>query len=103
MFISHDIAFFTVISTRSQKDALLNAISDYGGRFTKIIYGRGTFKASSITEALGFIPEKEKLIITFFVSKSHSDDILNMLTNDFHFDEQNTGIAFSHIIKSFAI
>lgn len=103
MVITNDISCFTVIATRDLKTALLKAISEHGGRFTNIMYGKGTVKSTALIAALGFVPENEKIVITFFVAKSHSDDIINMLDNEFHFDKPNTGIAFSYNINKIAI
>jgi hypothetical protein len=93
--ILKDIVFFTIISGRKQKEALLKAVSDHGGRRVSIMYGEGSVKSSSVLDALGFVPEEHKVIITCLLPDKKSDDMINTLTDEFDFDKPNTGIAFS--------
>lgn len=91
----NDIVFFTVIAGRKHREALLKAITENGGRFINVIYGKGTVNSSSLTEALGFVPEENKVVITYLLAKKNSANMIEMLTKKFNFDKPNTGIAFS--------
>ena len=94
-----EIAHVTIITHREHKGELLNAITDHGGKFINVMYGRGTVQANAVEEALGFFPEDEKLIITFFVAHNRAEKIINMFREEYHFDKPNTGIAFSQKIS----
>ena len=91
----NEIDFLTVIAGRKKKEPLLVAISQNGGRLLNIMYGRGSVKASYIMDAFGFVPEENKVVITFLLPKKKSGAMIKMLTETFEFDKPNTGIAFT--------
>jgi len=91
----HEIDFFTVIAGRKFKRALLDSISQRGGRIVNILYGKGSVKANYLTDVLGLTPEENKVVITCLLNRKKSPDMFKMLNDDFNFHKPNTGIAFS--------
>ena len=89
------IEFFIIIAGRQMKDELLGAVTGAGGRLTHTIYGRGSVKASLLMDALGLVPEENKVIITTLISHDKSDALFETLTGEFDFNKPNTGIAFT--------
>jgi len=90
-----DIDFLMVISGRKQKEEILVSMSENGGRVLNIMYGKGSVKAGNLMDALGFVPEENKVVITCLLQKKKSGEMLKMLTDKFNFDKPNTGIAFT--------
>ena len=91
----NDIEFLVLIADRRKKSDLLAALAENGGRVINSIYAKGSVKASSFMDALGFVPEENKIMITFLIARQKSDAILDMLVKKFNFDKPNTGIAFT--------
>jgi alcohol dehydrogenase class IV len=89
------VEFLTLIAGRKYKDALLDALSEAGGKLINIVYGKGGAKLSYIKDVLGLVPEENKVVITCLMSGEKSDAVFNMLIEKFHFDKPNTGIAFA--------
>ena len=90
-----DIEFLMVIAGRKQREALTEEISRSGGRLLNVVYGKGSVKSSYLIDAFGLVPEEQKVVITCLLQKKKSDEMIRMLTDKFHFDKPNTGIAFT--------
>jgi hypothetical protein len=93
--ITHNIMHMVLIAGRKQKDKLLKALSETGGHFINIYYGRGSVKASYLMDTLGLVQEQHKVLITCLCSLKEADAIFDMLKTDFCFDKPNTGIAYA--------
>jgi hypothetical protein len=89
------IMHLVIIAGRKLKDELLTALSEHGGHFINIYYGRGAVKAGYLMDALGLTPDEGKVVITCLSSSTEADAIFDMLVSDFHFDKPNTGIAYT--------
>ena len=95
-----NIVFLALIAGRKQQRALLAALSETGIHLLNATYGKGTVKASYLQNTLGLLPEENKVVITCVLTRDKSNVILEMLTDRFHFDSPNTGIAFTMPIDS---
>lgn len=93
--VSCNIVFLMLVAGRKQKDALLDALTEAGGRLIKMVYGRGFGKSGYLQDVLGLVPEEDKVVITCLLPEEKSDAVLEMLVKKFHFDKPNTGIAFT--------
>lgn len=89
------LEYLTVITGRKQRAALVSALSAAGGRLIKITYAKGSVKASFLQDMLGLVPEENKVIITCILPCQKVDCVLSLLVKEFHFDQPNTGIAFT--------
>ena len=89
------IVFLTLITGRSQKDAILTALLEAGIHLINTSYGRGTVNAGYLQNTLGLIPDKHKAIITCVTTSAKADNVLTMLVETFNFTKPNTGIAFT--------
>lgn len=95
--------FLIIIAGRKRKDALLSALSQAGACMTDTMYGKGTYRASCLADALGLVPEDKKVVITCILPEVRVDSILCMLEREFHFDRPNTGIAFTVPIDNMSV
>ncbi len=94
------VVFLTIIAGRKQKEPLLTALIEAGGRLVNVIYGKGSVKSGYLQDMLGLVPEENKVIITCLAAAEKTDSVFEMLVNKFHFDKPNTGIAFTtHVDK----
>jgi ABC-type cobalamin transport system ATPase subunit len=93
--VSGCIEFLTVIAGRKHKGALLDALSEAGGRLIHAVYGKGSVKSGYLADMLGLVPEENKIVIVCLLSAKKSSAVLDMLVRKFHFDKPNTGIAFT--------
>lgn len=89
------IVSWMLIVGRKQKDAMLSSLMKEGAHLTNIIYGRGTVEASYLQNVLGLTPEENKVMIMCMLPDSKTDAINKMLIEKFHFNQPNTGIAFT--------
>lgn len=96
---SDDIQFLVVIADRKKKGALLEALCESGCRMVISLYAKGSVNASAFMDAFGFAPEENKILITSLLPGEKADKALNVLTERFHFDKPNTGIAFTIPVK----
>lgn len=93
--IPHEIVYFVLIAGRKQKDDLLAAMTEGGGKVISLMYGRGSVKASYLQDVFGFVPEENKVIITCLMAKDKSEALFKVLVEEYHFNQPNTGIAFT--------
>lgn len=89
------VVFWMIIAGRKKNDALLTALLKEGAYLTNARYGRGTVEASYLENALGLVLEEQKTMIVCVLPDSKTDAIKEMLVEKFHFDQPNTGIAFT--------
>lgn len=97
------IVFLMLIAGRKQKDALLDALTEAGGKLIKTVYGRGSVKSSYLKDMLGLVPEENKVVITCLLSGEKADAALEMLVKKFNFDKPNTGIAFTIPVEKLSL
>ena len=90
-----EIFYLVVIAGRKQKDSILSALCKSGGHITNFFFGSAATKVSNFMDLLGFVRERENVIITCLTSSEEVDSIFNMLNKDFGFDKPKTGIAFT--------
>ena len=90
-----DAVFMVLIAGRKQKDALLTALLETGAHLINTTYARGTVKASFLKSAFGLVPEEHKVVVTCVLTQAKACAALRMLSTRFHFDQPNTGVAFT--------
>lgn len=90
-----DIVYLIIIVGRKKAKPLLASVTEYGGRGMHTLYGKGSVNASYLQQALGLVPEDNKMVITCLLPKEKSDAMLKMLINKYDFNKPNTGIAFT--------
>ncbi len=89
------IEYLTLITGRKQRAALTHALWEAGGRLIKTVYGKGSAKSNYLLDMFGLVPEENKVVITCLLPHDKAEAVLRMLIDQFHFDQPNTGIAFT--------
>lgn len=89
------LRFLTLIAGRKLEEALIAALLEAGMHVINVTYGRGTVKASILRNAFGLMPEERKVVISCISTQPKVDAVLRMLVERFHFDQPNTGIAYT--------
>jgi len=89
------IFHMVIIAGRKQKEPLLKSLSNSGGHFINLYYGRGSVKAAFLMNAFGLVAEENKVMITCLLSRREADEVFSVLISEFHFDKPNTGIAYT--------
>jgi hypothetical protein len=89
------IVFMVLIAGRTELNALLSMLLDSGIHIIHTLYGKGTVKANYLQNTFGLIPEEKKVVITCLSTQAKADAVLELLVEKFHFNEPNTGIAFT--------
>lgn len=90
-----ELVYLSLIAERKMKTALLDAMSESGGRIMHSMYGRGSVRASQLREVFGLVVEENKVLITCLLSREKADIVLQMLVDKFDFNKPNTGVAFT--------
>lgn len=90
-----EILRLTIITSRRKKDRLLSLLTRYNVHILTANYATGTVNANFLEELIGLIPEEEKIMMNCLIKKNQKAEIFQALRQDFHFDQPNTGIAFT--------
>ena len=90
-----DLRFLFIISKRNQKETILKELLKHELLLCDVVYGTGWVKNNSFFSALGLVSEQNKIVFLGLIDKSSVDGIFAMLNEQFHFDQPNTGIAFT--------
>lgn len=89
------IVYMIIVAKRKQKDELLTIISDSGIHVVNVMYGKGSARMGYLMNILGFVVEENKVIIMCVTTYAKSELVYEALIEEFHFNEPNTGIAFT--------
>lgn len=89
------LMYMVVIARRNLKDQILSAMSEKGCHVINIVYGKGSVQAGYLADALGLVPEENKILITCLILNTKAESVFDMLTADFEFNNPNTGIAYT--------
>jgi hypothetical protein len=94
--VVNEIVLLAVIVERKQKNDLIDVLSEAGGQLINTIYGKeGLVKAGYLREALGLVPEDDRVIVTCLLPSEESDPLLETLAERFSLDEAHAGAAFT--------
>ncbi|MDR0439946.1 MAG: hypothetical protein LBI59_03045 [Candidatus Accumulibacter sp.] len=93
--VVNEIVLLAVVVERKRKDALIGALSKAGGQLINTIYGKGLVKAGYLREALGLVPEDNRVLVTCLLPSEESGPVIEALTGEFDLDKPNAGIAFT--------
>lgn len=94
------IFVMTIIIGRRKKDYLLTLLTEQHCPLITTCYGQGTVDQNYLEKLMGLTPEEEKVIINCLVREDHKQDILDMLIEKCHFNQANTGIAFTAPVEN---
>ena len=94
-FHLEDVVFLTVIAERNIKAELIDSLSAVGGKLLNVEYAHGSADINTLREMFGFYVEKKKVVINCLMRKENAEKVFNILNTEYHFDEPNTGIAFT--------
>jgi len=93
--VVNEIVLLTVIIDRKQKDKLIALLSEAGGQLINTIYGKGLVKAGYLREALGLVPEENRVIVACLLPSEESGPMLETLIGKFGLDRPHAGSAFT--------
>lgn len=91
----NNIVFFIIVSKKQKKDALLDALTKAGGHLINVMYGRSSIRSDYLRELLCMVEDEDKLVITLILPREQTDQIFDLLNHKFHFNQPDTGIAFT--------
>ncbi len=100
--MNKQIVFMCVIADRKQKDEIISELADNGTMAIDYLFGMGSFEKQKLMNVLGFVSEKEKIVINGINTKEKSDLIIEILNKKFNFEKHNSGIAFTIPIEKVA-
>ncbi|MHC5249607.1 hypothetical protein [Enterococcus sp. LJL120] len=89
------ISLMTIITGRRKKDRVLTLLTDNRCPIITTSYGQGTVSQNYLEMLLGLTPEEEKTVINCIIRNDQKEKIYQLLISECHFDQPNTGIAFS--------
>jgi hypothetical protein len=93
--VVNEIVLLAVIVERKQKNDLIERLSEAGGQLISAIYGKGLVKAGYLREALGLVPEDNRVVVTCLLPSEESGPLLDTLIAQFGLDKPNAGAAFT--------
>jgi hypothetical protein len=95
IIVVNEIVLLTVIVERKQKSELIGMLSEAGGQLITAIDGKGLVKAGYLREALGLVPEDNRVIVTCLLPNEESGPLLDTLGEKFGFGNNAASIAFT--------
>jgi hypothetical protein len=98
--VVNEIVLLTVIIDRKAKDELIAALSEAGGQLINTIYGKGLVKAGYLREALGLVPEDNRVVVVCLLPREEAGPLIETLTGKFGLDKPNAGRAFTLPVES---
>jgi hypothetical protein len=93
--VVNEIVLLAVIVDRKRKDSLIAMLSEAGGQLINTMYGKGLVKTGYLMEALGLVPEENRVIVTCLLPSEESGPMLEALIGKFGFGKPNAGAAFT--------
>ncbi|MDR2112595.1 MAG: hypothetical protein LBQ62_05790 [Candidatus Accumulibacter sp.] len=93
--VVNEIVLLAVIVERKRKDDLIAMLSEAGGQLINTMYGKGLVKAGYLREALGLVPEENRVIVTCLLPSEESAPMLDALIEKFGLDKPHAGAAFT--------
>lgn len=87
--------YLVLICSRKHRLTFTRLLADEGGQGLKVIYGRGSVKASAFARALGLAQETHRAIITCLIPTGGAERVIDALNRDHGFDRPGTGMAFT--------
>lgn len=91
----NSVEYLIIIAGRNYKDELLKLLFELKCHLINVIYAKGSVKSGYFTDMLGLVPEEKKVMITSIVTSDISGKVMEQLVSKFHFDQPNTGIAYT--------
>jgi hypothetical protein len=92
--VVNEIVLLAVIVERKRKDDLIGVLSKAGGQLINTIYGKGLVKAGYLREALGLVPEDNRVVVTCLLPSEESAPLIEALIEEFSLGKP-TGAAFT--------
>ncbi|MDR2786983.1 MAG: hypothetical protein LBD06_01240 [Candidatus Accumulibacter sp.] len=93
--VVNEIVLLMVIVERKHKDDLIAMLSEAGGQLINTIYGKGLVKAGYLREALGLVPEDNRVVVACLLPSEESGPLIETLIDEFALDQPNAGTAFT--------
>jgi hypothetical protein len=93
--VVNEIVLLVVVVDRKRKDDLTTLLSEAGGQLISTMYGKGPVKTGYLMEALGFVPEENRVVVTCLLPSEESGPMLETLIGEFGLDQQSAGTAFT--------
>ena len=86
------------IGDKAREQDYIQKLTELEARLFNVVHGSG-FSSRGGPEAVGMGSEKDKVIIYSVIAKACSEQVINMLEQEF-FSKPKTGIAFTLEIES---
>lgn len=91
----HTVEYLTIIAGRNHKDEILKLLLELKCHLINVVYAKGSVKSGYFKDMMGLVPEEKKVMISCIVTSDISDKLLEQLVSKFHFNQPNTGIAYT--------
>jgi nitrogen regulatory protein PII len=91
----NSVEYLTIITSRNYKDKILKLLLELKCHLIKVVYAKGSVKSGYFKDMLGLVPEEKKVMISCIVTSDIAGKLLEQLVTKFHFNQPNTGIAFT--------
>lgn len=96
------LQYLVIIAEQKKKNQFLSLLGEHGARAIETVYGHGSMSPSAIAAAFGFAVEQNKVLITCLMKTESAKELINILYNEYHFNQPNTGIAFTVAVEGLA-
>ena len=99
---TNSLQYFVIIAEKKKKDKFLSLLSEHGAHGIETVYGHGSMSPSAIAAAFGFESEQGKVLISCLMKSTTAKELIDVLYNEYNFNEPNTGIAFGIPVEGLA-
>lgn len=93
--LKHTVEYLTIIAARKFKEEIIKLLTELKCHLINVVYAKGTVKESYFKDMLGLVPDEKKILVSCIATGDMSAALFEQLVSKLHFNEPNTGIAFS--------
>lgn len=93
--MDNKLQFLVIISKTKFKEKFSNLLIENGGKGLITIYGKGSVSSSVLAQSFGLDNDVKRLVLQCLITTENAKNVLQILTEKYHFDKPNTGIAYT--------
>ncbi len=87
--------FLVLITPKKHKDVFIDTLTQMGGCLINAVYCRDGCRSGYFRDALGLVPEENKVMLVCLLARDKADTMLNTLVEKYNFGKPGTGRAFT--------